>query len=51
MKNTEITTNSVVSTQEKARSLMLNQQRTVKNRQRSMLYRSAAEVGLVDPNF
>lgn len=50
MKNTEINTNSATSTQEKARSLMLNQQRAVKNRQRAMFYRSAAEVGLIDPN-
>jgi hypothetical protein len=37
----------VLSTQDKARSLMLNSQRVIKNRQQTMLYRSAAEVGLV----
>lgn len=31
----------------KARSLMLNHQRTIKNRQQSLLSRSAAEVGLM----
>lgn len=36
-----------LSTQDKARSLMLNQQRSLKNRQQAMLYRCAAEVGLV----
>lgn len=35
-----------VPTQEKARSLMLNNQRLLKNRQQAMLYRSAAELGL-----
>ncbi|MCL1466030.1 hypothetical protein [Argonema galeatum] len=30
----------------KARSLMLNHQRTIKNRQQSLLSRSGAEVGL-----
>jgi hypothetical protein len=30
--------------QEKARSLMHNQRRTLKNRQQSMLYRAAAEL-------
>ncbi|HBB31154.1 MAG TPA: hypothetical protein DDZ80_19525 [Cyanobacteria bacterium UBA8803] len=35
------------STEDKARSLMLNRQRSLKNRQLSMLNRSAAEVGLV----
>jgi phage-related protein len=34
------------STQEKARLLMHNQKRTLKNRQQSMLYRAAAELGL-----
>jgi hypothetical protein len=41
------TTIPVFSTQDKARSLMLNSQRVIKNRQQAMLYRSAAEVGLV----
>ena len=36
-----------LSTQDKARSLMLNQLRSLKNRQQTMLYRSAAEVGLL----
>lgn len=35
-----------LSTKEKARSLMLNHQRTLRNRQQAMLHRSAAEVGL-----
>lgn len=43
----EPTTTSVLSTQDKARSLMLNKLRSLKNRQEVMLYRSAAEVGLV----
>lgn len=38
-----------LSVQDKARSLMLTHQRTLINRQRSMLNRSAAEVGLT-PN-
>jgi hypothetical protein len=36
-----------VSTREKARSLMINHQRSLKNRQQAMLNRTAAEVGLV----
>lgn len=32
----------------KARSLMLNHQRALENRQKSMLIRSAAQVGLTD---
>lgn len=43
---TEPTKTSALSTQEKARSLMLTRQQTLKNRQQSMLYRAAAEVGL-----
>ena len=42
---------STLSTQEKARSLMLANQRAVKNRQQSMLSRTAAELGLENPNF
>ena len=44
--NTEPTKTPVLSTQDKARSLMLNQQRSLKNRQQAMLHRAAAEVGL-----
>ena len=44
---TERTNTSALSTQDKARSLMLNSQRVIKNRQQTMLYRLAAEVGLV----
>ncbi|HEY9601865.1 MAG TPA: DUF4278 domain-containing protein [Allocoleopsis sp.] len=36
-----------LSMQDKARSLMLDRQRTLRNRQQAMLNRSAAEVGLV----
>jgi hypothetical protein len=36
-----------LSTRDKARSLMLNHQRMLKNRQQAMLNRAAAEVGLV----
>jgi hypothetical protein len=42
---------SVLSTQDKARSLMLEHQRTLKNRQQAMLNRSAAEVGVTVRNF
>jgi hypothetical protein len=45
--STEQTNTPAVSTQAQARSLMLNQLRSLKNRQQTMLYRSAAEVGLV----
>jgi hypothetical protein len=37
---------AVMSTQEQARSLMMRHQHVVKNRQDSMLSRTAAEVGL-----
>lgn len=37
----------VSSTQEKARSLMVNQHHALRNRQQAMLARSAAEVGVV----
>ncbi len=37
---------TLVSSQDKARSRMSKQQRVLKNRQLSMLYRSATEVGL-----
>ena len=40
----------VLSTQDKARSLMLNHLRALKNRQQSMLNRAAAQVGLVAQN-
>ena len=43
---TESTKTSAFSTQEKARSRMLACQQTLKNRQQSMLYRAAVEVGL-----
>jgi hypothetical protein len=42
----EQTMTSALSTQEKARSLMVNHQRMLKNRQQTMLNRAAAEVGL-----
>jgi hypothetical protein len=45
--STEPAKTPALSTQDKARSLMLDRQRTVKNRQQSMLHRAAAEVGLV----
>jgi hypothetical protein len=45
--NAQPTEAPALSTQDKARSLMLNQLRSLKNRQQTMLYRSAAEVGLV----
>lgn len=45
--NAQPTTIPAFSTQDKARSLMLNSQRIIKNRQQTMLYRSAAEVGLL----
>jgi hypothetical protein len=45
--STQPTTIPAFSTQDKARSLMLNSQRVIKNRQQAMLYRSAAEVGLL----
>jgi len=44
--STQPTKTPAFSTQEKARSLMHNQKRTLKNRQQSMLYRAAAELGL-----
>jgi hypothetical protein len=40
--STQPTKTPAFSTQEKARSLMHNQKRTLKNRQQSMLYRTAA---------
>lgn len=39
-----------LSTQDKARSLMLNYHRTLKHRQQAMLNRSAEEIGLVAHN-
>ncbi|MBD0304775.1 MAG: DUF4278 domain-containing protein [Tolypothrix sp. T3-bin4] len=44
--STQPTKTPTFSTQQKARLLMHNQKRTLKNRQRSMLYRAAAEFGL-----
>ncbi len=44
--STQPTKTPAFSTQQKARALMHNQKRTLKNRQRSMLYRAAAELGL-----
>jgi hypothetical protein len=46
-KTAESATTPVLSTQDRARSLMLNKLRSLKNRQEAMLYRSATEVGLV----
>jgi hypothetical protein len=42
---------AALSTQEKARSLMLAHQRSVRNRQQTMLNRAAAEVGLENPSL
>ncbi len=42
----EQTMTHALSTQDKARSSMVNHQRTIKNRQQAMLNRAAAEVGL-----
>ncbi len=39
-----------LSTQDKARSLMLNYQRTLQNRQQAMLHRSAEQIGLAAHN-
>jgi hypothetical protein len=44
--NAESAKTSTLSTQDKARSLMMNQQRTLKHRQQVMLNRLAAEVGV-----
>lgn len=44
--STESAETSALSTQEKARSLAIEHQQSHKNRQQSMLYRAAAEVGL-----
>jgi hypothetical protein len=38
------------STQDRARSLMLANQRALRNRQQAMLSRAAAEIGLTDHN-
>lgn len=46
----EPTKTPVLSTQDKARSLMLNHQRTHQNRQQAMLHRSAEAIGLVAYN-
>lgn len=45
--STESAKTPALSTQDKARSLMLNHLRSLKNRQQSMLNRAAADVGLV----
>lgn len=45
-KSAEPTKTPVLSMQDKARSLMMDHQRTLKNRQQAMLSRSAEEVGL-----
>jgi hypothetical protein len=39
-----------MKTQEQARTLMMRQAQTQKNRQKSMLERAAAEIGLDDIN-
>lgn len=41
---------TALSTQDRARSLMLANQRAVKNRQQAMLSRVSAEIGLTDHN-
>lgn len=46
VEGTETAEVPALSTKEKARSLMLNHQRTLRNRQQSMLHRSAEELGL-----
>ncbi len=45
-KSTQPTKTPAFSTQQKARALMHNQKQTLKNRQQSMQYRAAAELGL-----
>jgi len=40
-----------MSTENQARSLMMRHHQLVKNRQQSMLNRSAAEVGMDDANY
>ncbi len=48
--NTESTKTPVLTTRDKARALMLNHLRALKNRQQTMLHRAAADVGLVAYN-
>jgi hypothetical protein len=45
MQSTNPIVNTEVSTQDKARLLMINHQRHLKTRQQAMLSRAAAEVG------